>query len=204
MGIGPDIAEVLGELGTLVNIIKHDGSDATQEYIDYEVQIEANSPFLTQFMLDCTLVYNTAALPGDIIQFVDDGVYHLLSVAVKPRFEQDVVTVEGVLYRCNMTGLFTRRSESRNDDYELVVSWEAIGTTEPVLLTGLIDYYDIKDREYAQYSVPQDNLHVSGDMGVAVGDRFTNTAGEKYQIKAIAPYRLNNIDICRVVPDTRE
>lgn len=203
-GIGPDIVEVLNELGTLVNIIKHDGSATVQEYIDYEIKVEANSPFLTQFMIDCTLRYDTSANPGDIIQFADDSTNHILAVHQKSRFEQNVVVVEGLLYRCNMTGTVYRRSETRGADYSLGVTWTATESNEPVLLTGLIDYYDMKDKDYGIYSVSQDNLHVSGDCDIQVGDRFTSSDGDSYEIKGIAKYRLNNVWICRVVPDTRE
>lgn len=203
-GIGPDIAEVLNELGTLINIIKHDGSATVQEYMDYEIKIEANSPFLTQFIIDVTLTHNTTVVPGDIIQIVDDSSYYILVVLNKTRFEDSVVTCEGVIYKCNMVGSFSRLTTERDSTYELETTWTDYQTNEPVLLTGSIDNYDIIDRPYAQFAISQDNLHVSGDVAVQVGDRFTNAAGDAYEIKAVSLYRLNNVTMCRVVSDTRE
>lgn len=203
-GIGPDIAEVINELGTQVNVIKHDGTATVQEYIDYEVSIQANSPFLTQFMLDCTLPYNTTAVPGDILQIIDDSTYYILVVSNPTRFDGGVVVREGVLYKCNMIGAFSRVTEERDSDYVLVSDWADYQTSEPVLLTGSLETYNIEGKDYAQFSVSEDNLHVSGDVGVQVGDRFTNSDGDKYEITGVAKYRLNNVWICRVVPDTRE
>jgi len=202
-GIGPDIAEVINELATLVNVIKHDGSDTVQEHLDYEVKIQANSPFLTQYMLDCTLPYNTTAVPGDIIQFVDDSTYHLLVVLNPTRFENSIVTKEGILYKCNYSGDLKRKSTSRDSDYVETVTWPILESSEPVLLTGMVDYTEMKSEEYGKYSVDQFNLHISGDCNPRVGDRFT-IGSNNWEIKGIAPDRLNNVSICRVSQDTRE
>ena len=214
MGIGPDIADVLDELGTLVTIIKHDGSGNTQEYIDYEVKIEANSPFLTQYMVDCTLRYNTVAVPGDIIRFDDDDTYYILTAGNKTRFEQSVVTVEGILYRCNMIVDVKRLgTASRDSDYNLVQNWIDVVIDEPVLLTGSIEYYPMDDRDYAKISTTEDNLHISGNIGLRVGDRIERQDGidsssgvtpQRWEVKGIAKYRLNNVSIVRVAEDTRE
>lgn len=203
-GIGPDIAEVLNELGTLVNVIKHDGSATVQEYMDYEIKVGLNSPFLMQFLIDVTLTYDTTAVPGDIIQIVDDSSYYILVALNKTRFENYAVTCEGVVYKCNMTGSFSRLTTERDSAYELETTWTPYQTNEPVLLSGSVSQYDMIDREYAQFAISQDVVHVSGDVAVQVGDRFTNAAGDAYEIKAASLYRLNNTSMCQVVPDTRE
>lgn len=206
MGIGPDIAQVLNELGSEVRIIKHDGSDPVIEYIDYEVSTQASSPFLTQFMLDCTLIYNTQARPGDIVQMVDDGEYFILAAANKTRFEQSVVTMEGILYRCNLLGSIKERVETRDPNtLELSVSWQDVISDEPVLLTGMIDNYEITKEDYGMFTEENLNLHISGSVNVKRGMRFqVKDSDEVYQIHAVEKRRLNNVSICRVSTDTRE
>lgn len=203
-GIGPDISEVLDELGTRVHVIKHDGSDPIVEYIDYEVSIQANSPFLTQFMLDCTLTYDTQARPGDIIRFLDNNQDHLLVVANKTRFENAPVTYEGILYRCNVTGTLKRRVEVRDANYNLTTDWSGEVANEPALLTGMVDNFGFDQEVYGEFTREENNLHISNEVNAIVGDRFELDTGEKFEITMIAPRRLNNVSICRVTIDNRE
>lgn len=203
-GIGPDISEVLNELGTRVHVIKHDGSEPIVEYIDYEVSIQANSPFLTQFMLDCTLTHNTQARPGDIIRFLDNNQDHLLVVSNKTRFENAPVTHEGILYRCNVKGTLKTRTEVRDADYNLTTDWSGEVHDEPALLTGMVDNFGYNQEVYGEFINEENNLHISNDTNVKIGDRFELDTGEKFKISMIAPRRLNNVSICRVTIDNRE
>lgn len=204
MGIGPDIYDVLVELGTPVEIIKHDSSNPVTEYIDYEYSSQASSPFITQYVLFATFSYNTAMAPGDLIKFLDNGQYLLVTGKSTSRFEQEVVVYESLLYKCNITIDVQKRTKIRNSDYELVPSWTNVVTNEPVLLTGMVEDHRAQKEESYDIMVSSMNLHISGDVEIGKGYRIVTDSGEKYEVNAFELRRFDNMSICRVSEDIRE
>lgn len=205
MSVSENIERVFQKIGTEVRVIKHNNSDSTLEYIDYETKMSNSTPFQDQFMIECTFGVNTNALPGDLIEFTDDGSKFIMVSESKSRFQNKVVTIESVLYKCNVSGDIKRKELSgRNENYELVESWNTIVSGEAGLFVGDINDRSVESQEHSEVYITEPNLFLSGDVDVQSDDRFEISADEKYQIKSVEPRRLDNIKICRVQKDNRE
>jgi hypothetical protein len=206
MSIGADIAEVYEEVGTQVSIIKHDGTGPFTEYITYEINVQASSPFVTQFMLDASFVYNTDAAAGDVVQFIDDSSNFIIASFNKERFEGEVVINECILYRCNALAEVLRKTSVRNQDtLRLENVWTPVIQGEPVLITGLVDMQQFVANDHSFFAIPGLNLHISGNIDLKVGDRVDIDSGaEVYEVRAVESRRLNNLTMARVTPDNRE
>jgi len=205
MPVSENIERVLQKIGTEVRIIKHDDSDPTLEYIDYEINPNDTAPFYGQHMIESTFGYNTNADPGDLVEFVDDGSKYLIVSSNKTRFKNKLVTIESVLYKCNITGDIKRKQTTgRDDNYNLIEEWNTIASGESALFVGDINDRSVDSQDYAEIYTMNPNLFISGDVDVQSDDRFEVSADEKYQIKSIEPRRLENVKICRVEKDNRE
>ena len=101
MSIGPDIKEVLTEVGTAYTIIRSAGNVAG-EYLDYELNAQVTKPFIQEFFLDASLSYNTALIAGDILEFNVAGTRYLLMNKTPETFENEVISYAAVLYKSNV------------------------------------------------------------------------------------------------------
>lgn len=199
--IGPDIAEVFDELGTEMTIHKQDGSTIT-EYMDIEFSMQASSPFLTQFLVNCTLVYNTQAEPGDIFSDAE-GTRYILAADNLSKFENAVVVHECILYRCNVIGTLKERTNIRQG-ISYTPGWNPIETDIYALLTGLPNDKTLSDKKYGEFPSIEMNLHLSGFVPIKEKHRFELSNGDKLEVTGVEPRRLNNVTICVVRPDGRE
>jgi len=201
MSIGPDLKEVFDDLGVLLTIEKSDGT-MIPEYVDVEINQQASSPFLTQFILNCTFSYDTQVLPGNVL-VDEEGTYYLLASFLPSRFENQVIAYEGILYRCNVLGTLKEASRSRTG-VNYSPGWTIVEDNVHALLTGMPDEHTISDQKYGEFTSFGNNLHLSGDVDIKVGHRFVLSSGDMVEVTGVEPRRLNNVTICKVREDNRE
>ena len=209
MSIGPDIKEVFEEFGTPINIRKHSGAVVSGEYLDYDLPTNATSTFLVNFTLEASFSYDTLAKGGDIIEFATTGQRYLLALKNAERFEDANVAHEARLYKCNEWGHVKRRSVTRPGTntpggYRSSSIWAVVASGEDVLVASNAAYSDSELEDYGLFDTDIENLHISGNVDIQIGDRFEIPSIEKFQILNISKRRLNNVYICRVQKDERQ
>ena len=101
MTIGPDIEEVLDEVGTKYTILR-DSGNITGEYTYTKTNSQATKPFIREFFLEGTMQYDTYVGSGDIIEFTTTGKRYLVSHITPTLFENTVIRYEVVLYLANV------------------------------------------------------------------------------------------------------
>lgn len=218
--IGDDIAEVFNELGSKVEIRKAFTGETSEEYIDINYEVNHVYPWTSHYMMKCDLNYQTAAEPGDYITFKDDPdneTTHLLVALAKERFEQAVISKEGVLYMCNAFVEVQRAVESDNDDYDTEVAWNTIHSGEFAFVTGILDDQYVKQKAFGQISIDSNQLYMSRAIDLQVDDRCivnligitemsgeVYVSGESFKVDAIEFNHLPNVAVCKVSEDQRE
>lgn len=100
MGLGSDVLEIYRELGRHYEVI-HDGVVVSQESLLHTTNTQATKPFVLLAHLKVELPYNTMAQGGDILHFIDEGSYYLVTMKQPFIFENEVVHFFSVIYRCN-------------------------------------------------------------------------------------------------------
>ena len=205
MPIGPDIADVLDELGTTFTIHYIDGSTASDGKLDYEAYPEHSSEFIRQFFYTITLPYNTIVVSGDIITF--SGTFFLVTKITPALFEDSIVDYTAVLFRCNISGGVLKRFSDTpgfDSDYKRLPKWTDIYTnirglhTEARFGPGLDDFQDIME-----VPVDKDLLYMTGYYSIKVGDRWWLSATEYYKVEQVSVRRLDNVNIIKLAVDTR-
>lgn len=86
MSIGPDIDEVLDEIGTAFTI-KRDSGDVAGGYLDITPNTQVTKPFIREFFLEVMLSYNTTILPGEVLELDTSGDRYL-TVNLTPAFSR--------------------------------------------------------------------------------------------------------------------
>lgn len=201
MSIGPDLEEVFDDLGTRLTIERF-GEDPIEEKVDLEINNQASSPFLSQFMLSCTFSYNTQAQPGEVLSD-DQGTRYIIASFNPARFENAIIAYEAIIYRCNVYGVLKERDESRSGVH-YQANWPVVQDDIYALLTGLPEDRTLSSEKYGEFSSFELNLHLSGNIDVQTGQRFELSNGDKLEILGVEPRRLNNLSICIVRKDSRE
>jgi len=213
MTVGDDIKEVFNELGPAVSVYKHAEDASYSEHIDYSFEVNRIYPHTSHYIIKALFVYDTAAAPGDIVSFVDDSEItdsFLLVSMMKERFEGSVISKEGVMFLCNSYVDVSRRTEIRDADYNLQVSWSTHVSGELAFFTGQLDDNQTYSKDYAEFSIDSNLLYVSGDIDIRKDDRCTvkqsleDVSGEVFKVTIVETNRLPNVKICKVIEDTRE
>jgi len=205
VSIGPDVADVLDELGAAFTIHYVDGSTATGEKLDYDTFPEHSSEFIRMFFFAVTLIYNTIVVKGNIISL--HGMYFLVTNLTPTLFEDAVVDNIAVLYRCNISGGIIQRFSDDpgfDADFKRVSNWADVYSniyalqTEDRFDTSLDDFDDVM-------KVPAGTqiLYLTGEYVLKVGDRWRVSATEYYKVETISVRRLDNINIVKLSVDTR-
>ncbi len=204
-GIGDDIAEVFTDVGTEASCTKHETGEIFTEYVDFETQAEANSPFQIQFMANATLMHSTKINAGDILS-LDDGNKYLVVAKNQSRFENHVVVWEALLYWCNCVVNIQRRTHKRNEDYVMEVKWPFVISAEPALVTGTVVDKNVVTEKFGDFLTKVGMiLHISGNLNVQMGDRcIVQGSSIVYEVQGIEDMRLNNTLMCALDIDTRE
>ena len=206
MTIGPDIKEVLSEVGSAFTI-KRDSGDITGEYLDFTPNTQVTKPFIREFFLEAMLSYDTDVISGDIITINVPAQPYLVMNLTPDMFENEIIKRDGVIYKCNVSGELLRFSGEadwsdstmhklehlqlvRADCYALLTSPEFGGELD-------------KDEDIGYLNMEEQELYVPSSYGLQEMDRYQPVSGEYYMVTAVKKRRYPNVDVALLSEDTR-
>ncbi len=204
MSISDDIKEVLEEVGSSIVILRDTGN-ITNEFADLELNLQATKPFIISFFKKIALSYDTQAVSGDIVNFEITGDKYLVTTLNPEEFENAVISKQGVLYLCNVSGELSRPSGEvwSSATYHKGQSWETIKSNCYALLVNPEFYNKMVAEEVALLGTEENELFLPHSVGIRVGDRYESCSGEYHKIEVVNSYRYIGVDACRIVEDTR-
>lgn len=205
MSIGPDIEEVLDEVGTSYTILR-DSGNVTGEKTYYKTNSQVTKPFIREFFLEAWFRYSTQAIGGDYIQFNKTGDIFLLMNKSPQMFEDSIIKYDVVLYKCNVLVDVLRPVESDNWDanYRKLTSWQIIAESQPALVTTPLYGHDLAtDEELGYLGLEVHELYLPESLGVQVLDRIRLNLSEYYRVETIKPRRYANVNVIEIGEDTR-
>ena len=206
MGTGDDIKGALQDVGTSYTLIR-DAGHISGEYLDFELNTQVTKPFIREFFLEAVLPYDTEVIAGEVIRFNDDGRAFLVMNRTPAKFEDETISYESVLFKCNVSGELKRFSGETWDaqTYRHKSAWELIRSDCYGLLTEKLFGTDlIQDEEAGQLGVEAQVVYIPHVIGVQALDRYEAVSGEYYKITFVEERKFDAVDVCHVEEDTRE
>lgn len=204
MSIGPDIAEVLAELGTAVTLHPYGGTPVPAGHIDFVAFAEHSTPFTRMFFFSATTYYDTIINIGDVVSW--GGKYYLTMNKKSVEFENEIIEQELIFYFANVTGSFHRLSETPtyDADYKRVNPWTAYAENVHVTLAeNDIGKSAGTNEQISSLSNVTNFLYVSAVHDIKVGDRFILTPERHFQIVTIDDLMYQGTNVCVVTEDLR-
>lgn len=202
MSIGPDIKEVLQELGTEVTVLRSPTN--FKEKITYEVDSQSSNPFMREFALTASMAYDTAIVSGDLLQF--SGLTYMAASMTPDQFENETVEFATVLFKCNRNGFKIVYWNKSQDPvtYKITAGWSvrvasAYGlfykdfsgnTIEPNTSAGKEPAFILKCLLPASYNVEAE-------------DRIYLSSTEYYRVFDLVRYAYPGLNEVRLVEDNR-
>lgn len=212
MSIGPDIKEVLQELGVSFTILRATGN-VTGERLDYDPNSQVTKPFIREHFLETTFQYDTVVEAGDTIQFDTDGRKFIIVHLDPELFENTVIEYAGVLYKANKY-VTIQRPSGEIVNYTTVTHWNEVKSNLPVVLTDkeYASRLDDEDQEVSQMDLkglvmfaplstgifPHDRVLVSGENYISA-----DSGREHYKVSHVEPHSFKNVVKVFLEEDTR-
>lgn len=205
MTIGPDIEEVLDEVGTSYKILR-DSGDLTGEKTYFKANSQVTKPFIREFFLEAWFPYNTLAVGGDYVQFITTGDIYIVMNITPMMFEDSIIKYDVVLYKCNVVLDILRPYESDNWDsnYQKLTTWQMVkGQVYGLLTTPLYGHDLVTDEELGYLGLEVHELYLPESLRVQTLDRIRLTSTSYYRVETIKPRRYEGVDVFEVGEDSR-
>jgi len=204
MSIGSDIEDVLEELGSSIVILR-DSGNIEGEFATIETMSQATKPLVISFFKNCTLSYATSVVQGDIINFETTDDKYLVTTLNAEEFENSIITKEGILYLCNVSGELLRPSGEiwNTHTYHKEQAFEVIKSNCYALLVNPEFRNKLVEEESVMVSMEEDEIYLPSSVGISINDRYEATSGEYYKIMVVNSYRYMGVDVCSIGKDTR-
>ncbi len=202
MTIGPDIKEVLSEVGVKYLIVR-DSGNVTGEYLTYKPNAQVTKPFIREYFLEAALSYATKAIAGDIIQFVVTEDCYIIMNSTPALFENAVIKYETVLYKTNVLIDVLRPSNVRNTNtLQMRTVWTPIKTQARALISVPMFGIDLDtNEELGLIGVGNYELYVPSSYGVQVLDRIRISSSEFYRVETVKSRRYKNVVVLDIGED---
>ena len=204
-GIGPDISEVINELGVLIEILRIPTN--ISEKIIYDMNSQATKPFIREFHRDGSFSSDTKIETGDILHVLKTEEYLMVMNKTPDMFEDEIVEYASVLYKTNLpsTAKISRPSAAvRDADYNLTETWTDVVTRAYGVIADKLQGSNIDQEEpTGQIQIWAIEAFVPAAYGVKPLDRLYISATEYYKIEKVEKYRYPGIHALDLVEDTR-
>jgi len=202
-GIGPDILEVINELGILATILRSPIN--LTERLTYDVNGQASNPFMREFSLAASLIYTSVIVSGDVVQF--GGTSYLVGSKTPDVFEGEVVEYAAILLKCNVPALFslvTYGPSTNQSTFVVTTGW----TVRRANCYGLIYRGARSALLNEEVSLGKEttftlDCFVPASYGAAPQDRLYISATEYYRVQDVEKYAYPGIHILKLVEDDR-
>jgi hypothetical protein len=205
MTIGPDIEEVLEEVGTKFTILR-DSGNITGEYLDFEPNSQVTKPFIREFFLEAMLSYATAVVSGDVIQFDTTGSRYLVMNFTPALFENVVINYDVVLYKTNVHLNIYRSSIVQDANYRDRTVWNLVkGNVDALMVSPLYGSSIDEDRELGALGLQMQDIFIPLSVGLQTFDKIVVLeTGEHWKVESIKVRRFIAITEADLGEDTRE
>jgi hypothetical protein len=207
MTIGPDLAEILPEVGVSVSILHPATGVSVTEYIDFDINRQVTKPFIREFFIESTFAYNTAAASGDIVSFIVDGRKFLIMNLTGELFENAVISYNAVMYKCNAVITLKRPAKAGwNATYDRTITWTDLYVGVPVLLTERFFGTTMKilePKDLLEYDILADQVYIPSYYDVKPLDRLWLSSTEYYKVDFVEKRKFDAVLACGLSEDTR-
>jgi hypothetical protein len=204
MSIGPDIKEVLQELGSPLTIYKVDGTTITGEYLDYESYYDSSTEFRRQFCYSGDFQYDSAVAEGDIISF--DSKFFLMLTIRKEMFENSTVDYQNFFVECNSIGRLSKQVKTRDPaSYSEDIVWTA--SHDSIHALHFENSPSFEEETGMDFVNNQLTVYIQNYTDVIIGDRWYPDVTDLtvyYRIAAVLQNTYRNIHVCKLEDDSRE
>lgn len=202
MSIGPDIKEVLAEVGVKYTVLR-DSGNVTGEYLTYKQNAQVTKPFIREYFLEASLPYDTKVVSGDIIQFVKTSDTYIVMNSTPALFEDTIIKYETVLYKTNVLINVLRPSNVRNaQTYQMRTIWTSIKAQARALISVPMFGIDLDtNEELGLIGVGNYELYVPSSYGVQVLDRIRISYLEYYRVETVKSRRYKDVDVLDIGED---
>lgn len=205
MSIGPEIKEVLQEVGATYTILR-EGGNITGEKTYYKTNSQVTKPFIREFFLEAWFQYDTQAVGGDYIQFSTTGDIFIVMNSTPYLFENTAIRYDVVLYKCNVLVDIVRPEEPDgwDSDYRKLTTWRYIGEQKPALITTPLYGHDLAtDEELGYLGLEVHEMYAPVNLGIRTLDRIRLTSTEYFRVETIKPRRYKDVNVFELGEDTR-
>lgn len=207
MSIGPDLKEVLEEVGVSFQIITYDGTVVASEYLDYEINRQVTKPFIREYFLEAFVSHDTVLSAGNYV-LLKDGRRFIVMNKTPELFEDETIKFDIVLYKTNVVCNIMRLGPaSRNDAYELTNTWSDVYTGIHVLLTERFYGTNITSggalNELMEFEISNDQVYVPGDIAIKSQDRLYISSSEYYKVEFVEDRKFDNVNVVTLSEDQR-
>ena len=204
MSFGPDIEELLDDIGTSYTIIR-DSGNITGEKLLAKINRQVTKPFIREFFIEAIVSYNTDMIGGDIISFTD-GRKFLTANSTPEHFEGAAYDKQAVLYKCNVSGELQRLAgEGWDADYQTQQEFAVVGSQVYGLITEeLYGNVVVEDSPVGQMQETSLFFYVSASSGIQPLDRYIPYSGEQsYIVEDIDKHMYDGVWVAHLERDMR-
>jgi len=202
MTIGPDIKEVLAEVGVGYTILR-DSGNVTGEYLSYKPNAQVTKPFIREFFLEASLSYDTKIVSGDVIQFNTTEDNYIIMNSTPALFENTVIKYEAVLYKTNVIVTILRPSVVRDTQtYLMRTIWTSIKADAKALFASPMFGIDLDtNEELGLIGIGNHELYIPHSYGAQVLDRIRISSTEFYRVEVVKSRRYKDVDVLDIGED---
>ena len=206
MSIGPDIKDVLREVGVSYTILR-DSGNITGEYTFTKSNAQVTKPFIREFFLEGFVSYDTAIQVGDIVQMNTSGKKYMIMNKTPELLEDTVYRYMIVMYLCNVVADILRPTDieaTANNRWQSGIEWNYVASQINCLITTPLYGHELSvDDQIGALGIEVFEMYASTSIGIQALDRVYISATEYYQVETVKSRRFEAVDVFELGEDTR-